>query len=112
MSDWPAEWLIAPRKVTHYLLNDAHKEGGPKARFFLRFGFSAANPNEFVFALLEHPRRNRLARDVKTDAGDRKLVFEGEIQAPDGREPRVRTVWSVDPNGHARFVTAVPLTRD
>jgi hypothetical protein len=112
VTDWPSEWLIAPCKVTHDLLNDTHKEGRPQARFFRRFGFSTANPNEFAFALLEHPRKNRLARDVRTDAGDRKLVFEGAIQAPDDRGPCVRTVWSVDPNGHARFVTAVPLTRD
>ncbi|WP_348273107.1 DUF6883 domain-containing protein [Methylobacterium sp. ap11] len=111
LTDQPSEWLIEPRKISHYLLNETHQAGGPKARYFIRFGFSPADPNRLAFALLEHPTKGDLVRDETSSAGDRKLIFEGPIQSPDGRAPRVRTVWSVRPDGHARFVTAVPLTR-
>ncbi len=111
MAGWPSEWLIEPRKITHHLLNETHRAGGPKARFFVRFGFSLADPNRLAFALLDHSTEAHLVRDASSGLDDRKLVFEGPIQAPDGRAPRVRTIWSVGSDGHARFITAIPLTR-
>ena len=38
---------------------------------------------------------------------------EGELKAPDGRQPRVRTVWQLDHGQVApRLITAYPLEAD
>ncbi|UMY15555.1 hypothetical protein MMB17_12330 [Methylobacterium organophilum] len=39
-----------------------------------------------------------------------KLIFEGPIRTQDGRSPRARTVWWIEDEPVAHFVTAVPLT--
>ncbi|WP_170249078.1 hypothetical protein [Methylobacterium haplocladii] len=39
-----------------------------------------------------------------------RIVFQWPISAPDGRSPRVRSVWWVDDEDAAHFVTAIPLT--
>jgi hypothetical protein len=37
-------------------------------------------------------------------------VIEGEIDSPDGRNPRIRSVWVVEINSTApRFVSAYPV---
>jgi hypothetical protein len=108
---WPSSFSLDPRKVVHYLLDESHVEGGAKARFFLRFGFSPATPFDLASVLLAHPTWNTFVNRTVSDRGDTKLVFEGPIVAPDGRTPRIRSVWRMDENGTARFVTAVPVTR-
>lgn len=61
-------------------------------------------------ALLAHPRRTTFAAETVSSRGDVKMIFEGPIRKPDGRDPRVRTVWRIDAAAHAHLVTAVPLT--
>ncbi len=113
MSDlpWPSSFSLDPRKVVHYLLDEAHVEGGAKARFFLRFGYAPAAPFVLASALVAHPTWDTFIAKTVSGRGDVKLIFEGPIQAPDGRTPRIRTVWRLDESGAARFVTAVPLPR-
>ncbi|MGU3286342.1 DUF6883 domain-containing protein [Methylobacterium mesophilicum] len=41
---WPLSWSLDPRKISGYLLDETHIEGGPKARFFKRFGFGMHVP--------------------------------------------------------------------
>ena len=38
---WPRDWSLDPIKIDGYPLDETHIEGGPKARFFKRFGFGA-----------------------------------------------------------------------
>jgi len=100
--------VIAPEKLTDYLLNLEHSRGGPKARFFLAFGFRVEAPEELGMALLAQdrahpasmrPRRNGVA-----------YVVEGPIGTPSGRRPWVRTVWTVDEDAASpRLITAYPL---
>lgn len=60
-------------------------------------------------ALLEHGRRHEVAKAKETTFGPRYEV-EGELPAPDGRAPRIRTVWQVDAGEIApRLITAYPL---
>ena len=100
---------IDPRKVTHYLLDLRHPDGGAKAAFFMRFGFREDDPEPLMEALLEHGRSNEVVRLQKTAFGTNYIV-EGPLNAPDGRKPRLRTVWLIDAGGGApRFVTAIPL---
>ncbi|AWN36983.1 hypothetical protein DK427_15600 [Methylobacterium radiodurans] len=63
-------------------------------------------------ALIGHLIGERSA--VRTDVvhGRRRLIAEGPLATPDGREPRVRTVWQYTAAGTGRrLVTAVSLTR-
>ncbi|HEY3914924.1 MAG TPA: hypothetical protein VGN61_10605, partial [Verrucomicrobiae bacterium] len=52
---------VPERKITHYLLNPAHIAGGSKARFFLRFGFTASEWRLLAKALIRHARENEVA---------------------------------------------------
>ena len=102
---------IATPKVTGYLINLDHERGGPKARFFMGFDFGPDRPTELMDALLEHGDMNEIVTTI-TNAEATVYTVEGAITSPDGRNPRVRTVWQVDAGSNvARFITAVPLSR-
>jgi hypothetical protein len=74
---------VPERKITHYLLNPAHIAGGSKARFFLRFGFTASEWRLLAEALIRHARENEVAAMHETLHGTRYVV-EGLLEAPDG----------------------------
>ena len=63
-------------------------------------------------ALREHAQKNEVTKVRETGFGPRYEV-EGELTAPDGRRPRVCTVWQMDDDETApRLITAYPLERD
>jgi filamentous hemagglutinin len=95
-------------KITQYLLNDEHPQGGLKSKFLKGFGFSRHRPDELKEALEAHPIKNVLSRTEATDWGIR-FVIDCSIDSPDGRNPCIRTVWQLEENsGHPKFVTAFP----
>lgn len=97
-------------KVVDYLLNLDHKDGGSKAEFFRRFGFSPEDWKEMADALLEHGKTHEVSRMVESNHGLRYQV-DGELNTPDGRRPRIRTVWIFDadpPSESPRLITAYP----
>jgi len=97
-------------KITKYLLNLNHPDGGPKAKFFLAGGFSLARPYQFATALIRHYEDNEPTKLSAHRLGGSKLVIEAPLPVPDGRQPRVRSVWRVPEGGRiAHFVTAYPL---
>lgn len=101
--------IVEREKIADYLLNPAHRYGESKARFFAKFGFRLEVWPVLAAALREHGRTHEVARWRETGFGPRYEV-EGEILAPDGRRPRVRTVWQVDKGQIApRLITAYPL---
>jgi hypothetical protein len=60
-------------------------------------------------ALRRHGRTHEIKRTRETGFGPRYEV-EGELIAPDGRSPRVRSVWQQDQGEVApRLITAYPL---
>ena len=96
-------------KITGYLLNSAHRYGASKARFFGAFGFRAEQWETFAQALRQHGQDHDVTRVRETGFGPRCQV-EGELRAPDGRHPRVCTVWQLDRGAVApRLITAYPL---
>ncbi|KQP61727.1 DUF6883 domain-containing protein [Methylobacterium sp. Leaf108] len=97
-----------PAKIVGYLLNLHHALGGPKARFFLAFGFSVSDPETLGRAILDHAVPDHFAGRVVGKAGDIRLVYAGPIRTPDGRNPRIRTVWLAEAHNTARFITAYP----
>ncbi|MGQ0594148.1 MAG: DUF6883 domain-containing protein [Gammaproteobacteria bacterium] len=101
--------IIEEAKVIDYLLNQKHRFGASKARFFVQFGFRPEKWEDLAAALREHGRQNEVIKVRETGFGPRYEV-EGELTTPDGRRSRVRTVWQVDDGQIApRLITAYPL---
>jgi hypothetical protein len=101
---------IEQSKLTQYLLNPAHPKGGPKARFFLKVGFSDASPQVLADTLLEHARPERLVGTDMTRWGER-LIYEGPAWTPKRGEIRIRSIWQINPDNplDVVFLTAFPL---
>jgi hypothetical protein len=105
-----ADALVVEReKIMDYLLNPAHRYGASKERFFAAFGFRVEEWERLADALREHGRSYAVTKVKETGFGPRYEV-EGELSAPDGRRPRVRTVWQLDEGEVApRLITTYPL---
>lgn len=98
-------------KIAGYLLSTTNPRNRGKAGFFLRFGFRGDSWQDFAKALRLHGVTHEIATIIETEHGLRYYV-EGIVETPDGRNPRVRTVWQVDiGSDHPRFITAHPLRR-
>jgi hypothetical protein len=101
--------LVEREKIVDYLLNPTHRYGASKARFFAQFVFGLESWEVLAAALREHGQGHDVARSRETGFGPRYEV-EGELNAPDGRRPRLRAVWQVDKGQVApRLITAYPL---
>lgn len=101
--------VVEREKIVDYLLNNAHRYGASKARFFAGFGFQAEKWEQLAQALRRHGQTHSVKRMQETGFGPRYQV-EGELNAPDGRAPRVRSVWQLDRGEVApRLITAYPL---
>jgi len=96
-------------KIVNYLLNPAHRYGISKARFFGKFVYRVETWEVLAAALREHILRNEVSKVKETGFGPRYQV-DGDLLAPDGRRPRLRTVWQMDQAQVApRLITAYPL---
>jgi hypothetical protein len=104
--------VVVPRaKVVDYLLSQAHRDGRHKATFFLRFGFRSGNWQELAAALKQHAAVHGVTREESSPFG-RRMVVEGIMHCPNGREQLVRSVWFLRSEETVpRFVTAYPLKR-
>ena len=101
--------IVEREKITDYLLNPEHRFGASKARFFVEFGFTPGAWEVLAVEFRAHVQVHEVARWRETGFGPRYEV-EGEMAAPDGRRPRVRTVWQMDKGQIApRLITAYPL---
>ena len=101
--------VVEEEKVLGYLLNSTHRYGASKARFLTGFGFSAAAWEVLAVRLREHGQQHKVVKVKQTVFGPRDEV-EGELRTPDGRRPRMRTVWQLDKGQIApRLITAYPL---
>lgn len=98
---------IYEAKLTAYLLNTAHPDGGSKALFFTSNGFEAAETLEL--ALLSIINNNPVLRQIPTPFGT-KFIVDGIIESPAKRLLKIRTIWIVlKDNDICTFVTAYPL---
>jgi hypothetical protein len=104
-------WLIAGPKISAYLLDLQHQHGGPKAKYLMGFGFTPDAPDTLATALVQHAIGNLPGVTVVPPKGPTRVVFEGLVTAPDGREMPLRTVWEPREPFEMHFITAVPLTR-
>ncbi len=103
--------IVAESKVVGYLLSAHHPDGRSKATFFSDFGFRAQQWFAFSNALRDHGRTGEVTEVARSDYGTRYSV-DGAIKTPDGRNPRIRTVWITDSEDAApRLITAHPLRK-
>ncbi len=114
MSEEPPDWELAivdKAKIVNYLLNITKSPGSAKARFFLAFGFRTNRWEIMTIALKKHAKSNVLVKTSESVFGE-KFEIEGPIQSPDGRNPRIVTVWQVDKEHLApRLITAYPYKK-
>ena len=105
-----AELAVVEReKITDYLLNPEHRHGASKARFFRQCGFEVGDWEAFAAALREHGQTH-VVNFVRHTLWGPRYEIDGELNAPDGRRPRIRTVWQFDEGQIApRLITAYPL---
>ena len=103
-----ANAVIDPLKLTGYLLSLSHPDGAAKAKFFNSFGFTLQNWHVLRDALLAHALDHPVAA-TRTTVFGQMFEINGNLRAPDGRNPVVLVVWEI-PNGkdRPRLVTAVP----
>jgi hypothetical protein len=100
--------IIDPRKITDYLLCATHEQGGPKAQFFISFGWSQEAPGELVDDLYRHALASEVVRSYPAPHGQ-KFEIVGPISTPDGSVVVVKSVWIVLFGEDApRLVTALP----
>jgi hypothetical protein len=106
---------IHPDKIAKYLLVSLPKDD--KSKFMLMHGFEPNNIPEIESALLDHVTVHEVVssrpipdwndRSGKTIAGH-NYVVECVFQTPDGKNPCIRTVWTVLLGGRATFQTILP----
>jgi hypothetical protein len=100
--------IIAPEKITGYLLNVSHKRGGPKARLLLSLGYRPDDPRRLESDL----RTQHLSLDVtRTSENAYGVVYEVEepIRTPGGKNVRFCSIWQVDTGADVpRFITMYP----
>lgn len=101
--------IVEPEKILDYLLSPDHPKGRPKAAFFESFGFGRANWEVLKSALVKHATTHEVARTVQSPYGLRYII-EGGIETPDGRNPKIRTIWlASNEQPLPRLITAYPL---
>ena len=100
--------LIPENKITDYLLNYSHAEGGSKAVFFGNFGFNNDNIADFARALLSIAKTGEVQKAEQNPFG-MKYVIDGILQTPDKRNPVITTVWIIENDSEIpKLVTAYP----
>ena len=101
--------LVPKRKLRDYLLSTTYPSGRSKAAFFARFGFTEVVWESFAGALWQHAQDNEVTVTEETPFGISYAV-DGPLTAPDGRTPRIRSVWFIETDDIIpRLVTADPL---
>lgn len=102
---------IEPAKITNYLLSLDSVRGRSKAKFFMEFGFNQEEWQRLADALLVHGGSHEVANVIETQHGT-KFTVDGALQTPDGRNPRVRTVWMIyHDSDEPWMITALPRRR-
>lgn len=102
--------VVAEPKIVRYLLDLSSENGAPKARFFLAFGFTIESWEVMAQALKKHAADNDVANVEPRPPFGLHYVVEGTLMTPDGRNPAVRVIWSIDDGEEIpRLISAYPL---
>ena len=100
---------IPLRKLTDYLLSEAHSVGRTKARFFRSLGFDETAIEQLKQALLKIALTGQVKEKRLSPYGV-KYVVDGFLETPQGATVSIRTIWIVETGcENPRFVTAYPI---
>lgn len=100
---------VPQEKLTGYILSETHAVGKLKAQFFRAVGFDEINVSVLEKSLLNIAFTQEV-KNVAESVHGKKYIIDGEIQAPNGRVIKARTVWILEPDRKApRFVTTYPV---
>lgn len=103
--------VVYKAKLTQYLLDLTHEDGGPKAVFFLGHGFTLEDWHELRAALLQHALEGEVVNSEEREFGV-LYVIEGDMMMVDGLVRFVRSVWGIDFGSTIpRLLSAMPRER-
>lgn len=100
--------IIEEQKISNYLLNTDHRQGGSKAVLLIQFGYDPAD----WMRLANDLRRDHLIKDpdvIRTTLYGERYEICAPLQTPSGRLLIVRSVWQIDLDTVSpRFITLHP----
>ena len=99
--------IVEEAKVTGYLLNLAHPQGGSKAKYFKNRGFTENAWAMMADALKKHGSTQLITSSNANKYGT-KYEVQCQIMTPDGTNPCILTAWIQEGNKPPRLVTAYP----
>lgn len=100
--------IVKDSKLSNYLLDENHEQGGSKAKFFKSFGFKTEETEILKNSLLQHAIDRNVDSSVENEHG-KKYVLKCEITSPDNRNPCIKSVWIIKKGESTpRLVTAIP----
>src|SRR5947209_1735549 len=104
--------VIVEAKITKYLLNIDHLDGGGKAKFFIDHGFAVDQPEALQAAIHRHAQLNDLSA-VEVGTYGTKTLVRCSISTPDGRNPCILVVWIREQGSdQQKLVTAYPFKEE
>lgn len=99
---------IPRNKITEYLLCLEHPEGAPKARFFMKWGFSLQDWNLLASTLIRQVNSHDYDSFIEGKHGTKYIVI-APIESPTGTTPPVKTIWMVaQGTDYPRLISAYP----
>lgn len=103
-----AHATVPEDKITQYLLDINHPDGGPKATFFLNHGYILTSWFLLAADLRLHGQTHPVSGQRPTTGGTNYSVI-GPLAMPDGVTRTVKTVWYIGTNGtQPSLATAYP----
>jgi hypothetical protein len=103
----PQDALIAPEKITHYLL--IRQNRSDKSAFLEKGGFSLLDPGALISSLAALREAND-AQLVDDNKFGRYYEIIGDLIGPNGIGLRVRTIWMTEHlSGLTKFITLIPI---
>jgi len=100
--------FVPSAKLVDYLLSPTHPVGKSKAQFFAAFDFNMTNAADLERQLIAIAQTENPYKAISSPYGE-KYVVQGILQAADGRQVRIETVWIIEPGvDRPRFITAYP----
>lgn len=105
----PADALIAPEKLTHYLLRWRPEDD--KSAFLAQAGYTLVNSDR-----LRHDIQTQLlpldADFLELTEYGPKYLIRGSLRGPNGRELQVVTIWMTEEaSQQTKFITLYPAHR-
>ncbi len=100
--------IIKREKFTDYLLSLTHEKGKSKAKFFRGIGFNESNIDKLEQALLKIGKSNKVIDiDKEKEEIVLKYVINGLIDAPNGKQYKVKTVWAIESDSEIPHLATV-----